>query len=376
MTVGQKRESVFVCDDQMEVREALRLLLKSNGYVVETFASPSDLLSAAQRTAASLILLDMNYTRDTTSGAEGLGLIGRLREARVAAPLIAMTAWGDISLAVAAMQSGASDFIEKPWNNDRLLQLAAKWCAAQTGASKELESARKVQQSLLPRAAPRLGGLEVACRFLPAREVSGDYYDFFEKRAGHFGLVVADVSGKGIPAAMLMSNLQGLFRSLVPQNSVDPAGLLRAVNRQFHESTAPEAFASVFYADFEEGSKELRYVNCGHPAGMLWRANGQMETLAATAMVIGAFGEWDGEVGRVQLGTGDRLLIVSDGAMEAQRVDSAGEQEFGEERLWQLLADTAGFAPHEALGVVENEVVAFSGVSLYDDCTLCLLAIR
>lgn len=112
MSVGQNQVRIFVCDDQIDVSEALRLLLKSNGFAVETFDGPEALIEAAGQRAANVILLDMNYTRDTTSGDEGLDLIATLREMRVPAALIAMTAWGDVSLAVKAMQRGASDFVK------------------------------------------------------------------------------------------------------------------------------------------------------------------------------------------------------------------------------------------------------------------------
>ncbi len=364
---------IFICDDQMEVREALRLLLKSNGYKVETFEGPEELLATAVREAASVILLDMNYTRDTTSGDEGLELISRLREQRVPAALISMTAWGDVSLAVKAMQLGASDFVEKPWSNERLLQVVAKWSAARAGANTELDRARQVQQGLLPRVATGEKTLRYACRFLPAREVSGDYYDFFEKRPGHFGFVVADVSGKGVPAAMLMANLQGLFRSHAYSDGATPERVLERVNAQFHESTAPESFATAFYADLDEATRELRYVSCGHPAAFLRRGDGRVEQLEAGAMVLGAFPWWRAEASVVKLEAGDSLLVYSDGAAEAQ---SAEGEEFGEERLRQLFEATAHLKPEEALPEIEAAIQKHSGVTLYDDCTLFMASLR
>jgi sigma-B regulation protein RsbU (phosphoserine phosphatase) len=372
MNVGQNQVRIFVCDDQMEVREALRLLLKSNGCVVETFAAPEDLLAAAARRPANVILLDMNYTRDTTSGDEGLDLIARLRELRTPAALIAMTAWGDIGLAVEAMRRGASDFVEKPWNNDRLLLTVQKWSNAQPAESKDLAGARRVQQQLLPRQSAPHASVDFACRFLPAREVSGDYYDFFEKRPGHFGFVVADVSGKGVPAAMLMSNLQALFRSHTYLDQ-GPAAVLRAVNRQFHESTSPESFATAFYADLDESSSEMTFINCGHPPALLRRSSGDIQTLDAGSMVLGAFPFWEPSVGRVRLEPGDRLLVYSDGAVEAQ---SASGEEFGEDRLLRVFQSTAAAAPNDSLAAVENAIQSHSGVSLFDDCTLFLAAVR
>jgi sigma-B regulation protein RsbU (phosphoserine phosphatase) len=372
MNVGQNQVRIFVCDDQMEVREALRLLLKSNGYLVETFDSPVTLLEAAVQREASLILLDMNYTRDTTSGTEGLDLIAKLREHRVPASLIAMTAWGDVSLAVQAMQRGASDFVEKPWSNERLLQTVAKWSAVRRD-DKEMAGARRVQESLLPRTNTGDKSLHYACRFLPAREVSGDYYDFFEKRPGHFGFVVADVSGKGVPAAMLMANLQALFRSYTYRDDSAPEPLLRAVNAQFHESTSPESFATAFYADLDESTRELRYINCGHPPAMLRKGNGEMQLLESSGLVLGAFPFWQAETGTVKLESGDRLLVYSDGAVEAQ---STNGEEFGEQRLAEILENTAHLSPQEALPQMELAIQQHSGVSLFDDCTLFMASLR
>jgi len=373
MDLRQNQRLVFVCDDQMEVREALRLLLKSNGYVVEMFDSPAALLQVAVQKLASVILLDMNYTRDTTSGDEGLDLIASLREQRVPAALIAMTAWGDVSLAVQAMQRGANDFVEKPWSNERLLQIVAKWSAAAAGVDKEMAGARRVQQSLLPRSSGGEGGLRYACRFLPAREVSGDYYDFFEKRLGHFGFVVADVSGKGVPAAMLMANLQALFRSHTYLDEAAPELVLRAVNAQFHESTSPESFATAFYADLDEATQELRYINCGHPPALLRKASGEVRLLEASALVLGAFPFWQAQTERVKLDDGDRLLVYSDGAVEAQ---SATGEEFGDDRLLELFQNTAHLSPQEALPEMEAAIQKHSGVSLFDDCTLFMASLR
>src|SRR5688572_2402837 len=112
---------ILVADDQRDVLESLRLLFKSEGYVAATFESPEALLEALRARAADVVLIDLNYTRDTTSGDEGLNLIGRIRAFDAYTPIVVMTAWGTIGLAVEAMRRGAQDFIEKPWDNARLL---------------------------------------------------------------------------------------------------------------------------------------------------------------------------------------------------------------------------------------------------------------
>ena len=216
---SQQQEAVklriLVGDDQLDVLEALRLLLKGAGYQSVLVDSPQAVLRAARAEPFDLILMDLNYARDTTSGAEGLDLLSSLEEQDNAAPIIVMTAWGNVELAVEAMRRGACDFVQKPWDNARLLATIGKQAAAASERAKskrrvssELEIARNVQQKLFPHQSRRLAGIDYAGQCVPAREVSGDYYDFLEIGANGLGFVLADVSGKGVAAALLMANLQ------------------------------------------------------------------------------------------------------------------------------------------------------------------------
>lgn len=371
MQLRQNSPRVLVCDDQYEVGEALRLLLKAEGFQVENHQSPATLLSAAA-TPSSLLLLDMNYTRDTTSGEEGLALIRQLRQHGVDAPIIAMTAWGDIALAVAALQSGASDFLEKPWHNDRLRQMALKWHAASTRSTSELSAASAVQRTLLPPVNTGLP-LDFACRFLPARDLSGDYYDFFPRGPERHGFVLADVSGKGVPAALLMANLQGLFRSHARLFDLPAASLLATINTLFHQSTPADAYATAFYAEFDAASSTLTYASCGHPPAFLHRASGEVLSLHSGGWMLGAFPHWPGQTSTLTLHPGDRLFLFSDGALEA--ANPAGE-DFGPARLQQWLTSAAHLPPAMALDNLEQQLTHHSGPHLADDCTLLLATVR
>jgi sigma-B regulation protein RsbU (phosphoserine phosphatase) len=169
-----------------------------------------------------------------------------------------------------------------------------------------------------------------------------------------------------------MSNLQALFRSHVTRENLDPAALLASINRFFHQSTAPESFATAFYADFNEASGLLDYIGCGHPPALLRRRSGAFEFLAPQATVLGAFPLWNAASSTLTLAPGDRLLVVSDGAIEAQREI----EEFGETRLRDLFDSTASLTPQHALETMEQAILDFSGGQLYDDCTLFLLSVR
>jgi len=362
----------LVSDDQPDVLEAIRLLLKGAGYQTETADSPRAALAAVETSPFDLVLMDMNYTRDTTSGDEGLSLLDRLLQRDGATPVIVMTAWSSVDLAVEAMRRGAADFIQKPWDNARLLATIEKHAGRsreRKSARSDLEFARHVQQRLLPQHVQSLRSLRCGGRCVPAREIGGDYYDFLDLAPGRLGILLADVSGKGVAGALLTANLQASFRSQLELGVKFGKALLTSVNKLFHESTPAEYFATMFYAEYRDQSRELRYINCGHPAALLLRANGTVEHLEATALPIGVFSWWKCEEKSVALDPGDTVLVMSDGVLEAGI--ERGE-EFGEDRLLQAVrtapADVEGLLDH-----ILGEVARFSPGVQSDDVTLVAL---
>jgi len=366
---------VLVSDDQPDILEALRLLLKGAGYVAETVDSPQALLRALDAKAFDLILMDLNYARDTTSGQEGLDLLDKLRARPDCAPVVVMTAWGNVELAVDAMHRGATDFVQKPWDNLRLLGTIEKQAReaaarrnAQRQARSEVEIARHVQEKLFPQPVKQLSTIQYAARCVPARDVSGDYYDFLDLAPGALGFVLADVSGKGMAAALLMASLQAAFRS---QTEVvrDGCELLRGINRLFFSSTPIEQYATVFFADYEDHSRTLRYVNCGHPAPLLVRANGDVERLHSTAPVVGLLSVWNCEEASLTIEPGDTLVAFSDGVTEA---GVENEAEFGEERLIKAIAAARDADIEQIVGDITNQVSTYAGPGC-DDITLLVI---
>jgi len=362
-----KPYKVLVCDDQPDVLEALRLLLKGQGWQAVTADSPSALLRAARGGGYDLILADLNYTRDTTSGQEGMDLLASLEAQGNTAPVVVMTAWGNVDLAVEAMRRGACDFVQKPWDNNRLLATIRKQVEPQRRRHSELEIAANVQQKLFPRKLLRLDSLDYAGHCLPAREVGGDYYDFLDASDGAIGFVLGDVSGKGVPAALLMANLQACFRSQTPEALRRPTDTLRVVNQHFLESTSAERFATLFFGIYDDRTRNLRYVNCGHCPPILLRASGEIDHLQPTATPLGAFANWKCREAEAKLGVGDTLLLYSDGVTEA---GIEGEEEFGEERLTHALRVNQ-WQPAEALvQAIVEDVTEFSAGSRSDDVTV------
>lgn len=378
-TSASKRTGVWrilVGDDQADVLEALRLLLKGAGHESVLVDSPQALLRAARSDAFDLILMDLNYARDTTSGAEGLDLLSSLQSQDNGAPVVVMTAWSSVDLAVEAMRRGACDFVQKPWDNARLLETIDKQ-ARETGerlraerrVKSELEIARNVQQKLFPHLSRRLRTLDYAGRCLPAREVSGDYYDFLDSGDEGLGCVMADVSGKGVAAALLMANLQACFRSQAPEALLHPAETLRAVNKLFYDSTPPEHFATLFFGYYDDRTRHLRYANCGHLPPVLVRADGSVERLEATATVLGVFKQWTSDERSVELQPGDVVILFTDGVTEAGVTSGA---EFGEDGLLALVqsarADSAEQLADRIVSAVEGD--------RHDDVTAVVLRAR
>jgi len=362
-------QRVLVVDDQPDVREALRLLLKGAGYAIQTVASPDDALAAAAYGGYSLIIVDMNYTWDTTSGEEGLRLVDQLRAQRRDVPIIAMTGWSTIELAVEAMQRGACDFVPKPWDNRRFLAVVQKHLSAHLEPSSQLDAelaiARLVQRKLLPQPHFSAYGLNCECASLPAGEIGGDLYDFFEIDSGTMAFLLGDVSGKGIGAALLMANLQATLRG--QQELVRyPSKLMERVNYLFFESTRPEHFATLFYGVYDAGTRTIRYVNCGHPSAVLLRANGDYELLDATATVLGAFKDRGFEERSVEMRAGDRVVLFSDGFSEA-KLDTLTEEKSD---AWAL-ETVASLAPSHANGLAGALAsAAASGGKQADDITV------
>jgi len=337
---------ILVGDDQPDVLEALRLLLKGAGYQSELVDSPQALLRAARSKPFDLILMDLNYARDTTSGAEGLDLLSSLEKQDNAAPVIVMTAWSNVDLAVEAMRRGACDFVQKPWDNNRLLGAIRKQAGeafervrTERRVKSELEIARNVQQKLFPNQTRRLASIDYAGQCVPASEVSGDYYDFLDIGTEGLGFVLADVSGKGVAAALLMANLQACFRSQSQESIAHPAVMLRSVNKLFYESTPTEHYATLFFGTYDDRSRRLRYANCGHLPPFLLRADGTLDRLTSTATVLGIFSAWTCEERTVDLHSGDTLVLFSDGVTEA---GIETEEEFGEDGLLSVIQSLAG----------------------------------
>ncbi len=239
--------------------------------------------------------------------------------------------------------------------------------------AQELEIAKQVQSRLFPQIHPEAKTLEYAGLCLPARHVGGDYFDFLDLGQHNLGLVIADVSGKGIAAALLMANLQANLRSQSALALDRPELLLQSVNRLFYENTIDSAYASLFFAVYDDHTQRLRYANCGHLSGLILRADNTCQKLDSTGTLLGLFKEWDCSIGECALHPGDLLALYTDGITEAS--DNSGK-EFGEECLIERLRQHRDQPCQSALEAITTEVRQLNPTDQHDDITLILAKCR
>jgi len=234
-------------------------------------------------------------------------------------------------------------------------------------AAEEVAIAREVQSRLFPQSRPLLRTLDYAGACLQARAVGGDYYDFLNLGHDRLGLVVGDISGKGMAAALLMAHLQATLRSQCAIASDQPERFLRSVNQLFYENTRESAFATLFFAVYDDTARRLRYINCGHWPALLFRAGGALEALPSTCTVLGVFADWSCAVDERSLAPGDTLVIYTDGITEASNAAGA---DFGEQRPIDAVLQRRAQDPQSLVASVVDEVLRFAAQEQNDDITL------
>lgn len=234
-------------------------------------------------------------------------------------------------------------------------------------AAQELEIAKQVQARLFPQSTPSLKTLDYAGVCIQAREVGGDYYDFLDLGRERLGLVIGDISGKGIAAALLMANLQANLRSQCAMASDHPQRFLQSVNQLLYSNTSDSAYATLFFAAYDDRRRCLRYANCGHVSALLHRRDQTIERLDSTCTVLGLFKEWDCFVEERTLFPGDTLVLYTDGVTESF---NDADEEFGEQRLIETLTRHHHRPSPDLLTAIVDEVRKFSPREQHDDITL------
>jgi len=250
---------------------------------------------------------------------------------------------------------------------------AAARVEAERRTAQEIEFAKQVQARLFPQHVPSLRTLDYAGLCIQALQVGGDYYDFLDLGRERLGLVIGDISGKGMAAALLMANLQANLRSQCAVALDQPERLLESVNQLFCQNAPDNAYATLLFAEYDDQSGRLRYANCGHHPALVLRHDGAIERLDATGTVLGLFREWKCTVGERALSPGDTLALYTDGITES--FDDSG-QEFGECRLVDSLRQHRDLPSRALVDRIVADVRRFSRDEQRDDITLIVAKSR
>ncbi|HZD49693.1 MAG TPA: PP2C family protein-serine/threonine phosphatase [Silvibacterium sp.] len=235
----------------------------------------------------------------------------------------------------------------------------------------ELAQAHEIQRHLLPRETPQIAGFQIACAWQPAKAVSGDYFDVLPLGEGKLGLCIADVSGKGITAALLMANLQASVKAFAKETT-SPSALCAKLNSVLCDTVAPGKFVTLFYGIIDTQRRKLHYENAGHCLPLLVHADGSIEMPASYSGVLGLFSHWMYQDSELQLQSGDCLVLMTDGVLEAA---NKNEEEFGYQRLIEVVKEKRGSGAHGIRSAILEAVSAFCNGKFDDDASLIVVTV-
>ena len=377
---------ILVVDDEPDleqlIRQKFRRNIRDNEFVFLFARSGLDAISKLEAEPdVELVLTDINMPE-----MDGLALLGKIDEMNATAlKSVVVSAYGDMENIRVAMNRGAFDFVTKPIDltdlektiqkalrESSLIKEALRTRDELVAIQRELNVATDIQMSMLPRALPSPSeqhGIAIFADMIPAKEVGGDLYDFFKVSDHHIGFVIGDVSGKGVPAALLMGISRTLMRS-AGRSGLGADKCLAMVNKVLAEEILPHMFVTVFYGIVDTRTGEMEYCSGGHNPPYLVSHDGRVKALNGAAGVpLGVIGDFVYHSARLKLSPNDSVFVYTDGVTEALAADG---QEFGEKRLEELLPGLSALPPKAMVDTTVEAVQAFAqGVPQADDIT-CL----
>jgi serine phosphatase RsbU (regulator of sigma subunit) len=376
---GSKGDILIVDDTPANLR-LLSQMLAEQGYHVRPVPDGSLALAAVQAEHPDLILLDIRMPE-----MNGYQVCERLKADALTCdiPIIFISALDAIQDKVKAFAVGGVDYVTKPFQVEEVMarvethlalrKLQKQLQDANRKMAQELALAGEVQASFLPRDLTDIPGWQLTATLKPAREMSGDFYDFISLPNGCLGIVVADVSDKGAGAALYMALSWPLIRTYAAEYPTQPEKVLSAVNRRIINDTHSCHFVTAFYGVLDPDTGALVYCNAGHwpPYLIEARNNGSVQRLTRTAASLGLFADGNFEQGVVQLDPGDILVLYTDGITEAQNPQGSF---LGEERLLESVKTKLGRPVGEIKDNILADVQSFAGdASQSDDIALIIL---
>lgn len=377
---------ILVVDDNVDNVELARAVVEAAGYDSTAASDGVEALECVNESLPDLILLDVMMPR-----LDGFGVLQSLRgnPSTSQIPVIMLTAKAAVADRVAGLQLGADDYVPKPFAADELVAriqtllkrseklrylnplmgVLGDWFTARgvERLSRELEVAREIQMSLLPKVPPPTHGVELGAVLHSSETVSGDFYDFLPMPDGRLGISVGDVSGKGIPAALLMVMVRTLFRVTASEGD-SPGEVLARINRYLCRDVPPSMFVTMFFC-LLGADRQLVYGDAGHVKPILLRPGEPPRVLEAEGTVLGALDESEFDERKVQLGRGDLLALYTDGVVESMGKDG---RMLGTEGFCAMLEANRDKSPQAIAETIAGEIMQNPG-PLRDDLTLLVL---
>ena len=384
--VVQESYKILVVDDEPDLEplilQRMRRNIRSGRY---SFVFAGNGIEALERLTSEpdidMVISDINMPQ-----MDGLTLLEQIPKVDPNVRSVIISAYGDMRNIRTAMNRGAFDFVTKPLDFedlqitiDRTLSHLAEWKDALESRDKlvalqnELDVASKMQQSILPTRFPRASEYEVFGNMAPARNVGGDFFDVLYMENGRIGLAVADVSDKGVPAALFMMSSRTLLKGCAIGMG-SPGEVLGEVNALLNEDNETVMFVTLIYASFDPGTGVLTYANGGHCNPLLVHADGSSEEIAHTwGVALGIMPDLEYKENHVTLAPGDTVILYTDGVSEAMNSDG---EEFGIERLRDLFTDNPPRDARHANEAVLQGVAEFTGDHPQSDDVTCLVLRR
>jgi sigma-B regulation protein RsbU (phosphoserine phosphatase) len=363
-------ERIVIVEDDPAILRGLSENLRLEAYEVFPAADGEAGYQLICEVEPDLVLLDVMLP-----GLSGYELCRRVRRAGLSTPILMLSARSEEADRVLGLDTGANDYVTKPFSLAELLarvramlRQRRDWRAERASLDHDLRAAADVQRQLLPRVRPRIRSLDYGGCCVPAREVGGDYFDYVALGPGVLGLLIADVAGKGVPAALLVAALHGVFRAHAPAAGDRLSGLVAKLNAAMCDAGELGRYATLLYAVVDVPRRRLVYVNAGHPPGCLWQVRGGLLRLAEASCPLGLFSDTTYSGAELPFGPGDWVVLVTDGITEAA---DGNDEEFGESRLVQTIGyHHAGTADAMCAAVVADVRGYTRGRPAADDLTV------
>ncbi len=398
----EKKIKVALIDDAKLMRAIIRDMLEKEGFDVIEYESPIEALAEIPKLTIDVVLVDYEMPV-----MDGLEFIEKFKPQVREIPTVMLTTETNVNLALKAIRLGASDFLNKPVQPEELTYIIKKIVTNNNlkkenqklflelkrrekelekknrqisklynDLEEELKMASEIQKNLMPETFPVIEGFNFAVKYVPSQDIGGDFYDIVNMSNGYYGVAFADVSGHGIPAALL-STMFTVYLMTYSEDIISPAETMELLNDVVVETFPEGKFISIFYLVLYPNSNKVRYCKAAQEPGLLMKINGEVDELKTSGQVLGLFSEkdfpgmLDFKDGEIDLESGEKIFLYTDGIVEAQ---NRNEEFYGLDRLKEVLSKNRNLGAQDLIDSVYGDLMDFlQGLPIHDDLTLLVI---